>query len=322
MIIINLNNSLNVTQKKIWKYLLSKDYVTIQFSDYFSSPVSELISILEFNCDENYLRETLLGLMGCIIKLNFYNDDNVDNVEYHISPLIERFKIKNGTVTYKYGHFLVNFLANTNFSNKFDLLMSENFSSKHTKKIFEICISFYDVKTKIGEKEFSIDMLRKILEINNEYKDFKFLNKNILKKAAQEINEKTSFNIELEYRRKNKKTDIINIKIAHKSIDIEHLEKDKEDEPLNIIHNKKLTDYFNKYRISLESVTQKALKAISMGIPENYIEEYITYMKDICEKKNTGMGLINFFSNSLTKKSYIESFLQIIEAEYQKTKEN
>ena len=87
-----------------------------------------------------------------------------------------------------------------------------NLTSIHAIRIYEICLQYLT----IGSREIGVEELKKCLGIENQYSEFKDLNKRVLKPAVDQINKHTDIKINLTTIRENRKIKSLKFEIESK----------------------------------------------------------------------------------------------------------
>jgi len=87
-----------------------------------------------------------------------------------------------------------------------------NLTSIHSIRIYELCLQYLT----IGSRKISIEELKNCLGIENQYPEFKDLNKRVLKPSVDQINKHTDIKIKLTAIRKLRKIESLKFEIESK----------------------------------------------------------------------------------------------------------
>jgi plasmid replication initiation protein len=224
---IQISNEVNLLERRMWNVLLANAYDELSRNEIYEITIKELARYLRFDSNNvNYLKESLKRLRNTEVEWNILNKDNQH--EWGIAGLLAEAKIINGVCFYAYSPTLRKNLDNPAVYAKINLILQNKFKSKHTLALYELILDYY----KIGETPFiQINNLRKILGLKeDEYKDFKALNRDVIKKASMEIGQKSDLDINIEYQRIKRKVRAVKFRVKRNPlkgeiIDIEEISK-------------------------------------------------------------------------------------------------
>jgi glutaredoxin-related protein len=320
--IVILRNNLELVQIKAWSVMLYNAYSNLKTVDQFSMSFEELKEQLNYTNDK-YLKKSVISLISCIIRWNEYKNDGKIINEY--TPLLSYIRINGDIITYRYDESLRNKLNNARMYKKINMLIQNHFSSKHSRLFYGLALSSLDIKTQNGEITLTIDELRKYLNLrDDEYPLFKEVNRTILKKAIEEINDKSNLKIDIEYIKNGKNVVKIRLFIhlnpsnllAFPGFD----NPDKEIVKNEIQGNQELKSFLDKNNISVNIIDQRVSPVLEAGITAKDIGKYLLYIKSLNEKSRDSKS--ETFLNNLNQKKHIENFLQKLSGEKMKEQEN
>ncbi|OQY06753.1 MAG: hypothetical protein B6I28_06080 [Fusobacteriia bacterium 4572_132] len=190
---IQISNKINLLERRSWNVLLSYAFDDLKEKDTYEISIKQLAEILDFNSKKlEYLKEILRKLNRTQIEWNILNKDKKQ--DWGVSTLLADARIINGVCFYSYSPFMRKKLHNPEMYAKINLSLQNKFKSKHSLALYELFVDYYNEKKKFGETpRLSINDIRKLLGLNSgEYEEFKFLKRDVLKKAISEINRKTN----------------------------------------------------------------------------------------------------------------------------------
>ena len=295
---IQISNKINLLERRSWNVLLANAFDDMKDKDIFKIPIKELANILEYDSnDKDYLKNILRKLNRTQIEWNILTKDK--EKEWGVSTLLADARIINGECFYSYSPFMREKLHNPEMYARINLSLQNKFKSKHSLALYELFVDYYDEKRKYGETpKMSINELRKLLGlVSSEYKEFKFLKRDVINKAISEINIKSDILIESKFIKEGRKVVDIKFIIKRNSINkvdfkvIKVIKKEQTSLPLEEfeLDNQELfiilTNEFgisknkaiNILKTSDEFYIQENLEIVRKGIKEGRIKNIPAY---------------------------------------------
>lgn len=302
---IQMKNEVNLLQRRTWNALLANAYEDLEKQDSFKISLRDLSDILGFNSkNDEYLKDAFRKLNSTQIEWNILNKDKEQ--EWGVTTLLAEARLINGVCHYGYAPSLRKKLYNPTMYAKISLSLQNQFKSKHTLALYEICIDYYIAQQNSGQTPvIPLDQFRKLLGFKpDEYLQFKVLKRDVIKKALKEINSKTDLIVEDIYLKEGRSVVAIKFKIT----------KDKEklllEEPNTIaiqqnfpfeefsVSNTELLDVLvNEFGVS---------KNMAIDILKTTDEFYIKEVLETVRKQNANGKVVNLpaFTVSAIKKDY------------------
>ena len=238
---IQISNEVNILQRRAWNVLLANAFDDLAKKEIFEITLKDLAQILRFDSkNDRYLKEALKALNKNQVEWNILGKDGN---EWGVTTLLAEAKIINGICTYAYGPTLRERLHNPEMYAKISLSLQNQFRSKHSLALYELFVDYFNIKIAYGETPLiSIEEFRRLLGLNEEeYKEFRDLNKSVIKKALKEINKISDLTVEVEYKKKGRRVAALKFRIKKNPkkeniIDLDEIEKkiDKRREQLLI----------------------------------------------------------------------------------------
>lgn len=203
---VHIENKINLVQRQAWNVLLAQAYDDLPKQDRFQVSAKDLCDIL--NIDRRnikHLKDALESLVGCKVKWNVLDKDK--ETEWGVATLLADAVIKNGTVYYSYAPSIREKLHHPRMYARINLLIQSRFTSKHTQALYELCKDYFNPQRHVDQTPWlTLDQFRKLMGVkDDEYTEFKILNKWVIKDPIIEINEKSDIHITVEYERKKRK---------------------------------------------------------------------------------------------------------------------
>lgn len=329
---ISVENSISILSRKAWFYMVYKAFPYLETQNTFQIPLTELKKAIGYESTNNkYLKESLKELVGTIVEFNIFNKDKT---VWEVNSMMAGCKIEKGTgiCEYSFSPFLKERLNQPEMYVKLNLYLSKNFKSKHTLSLYCLALDYLQVMINYGTKNVTVDELRKFLGLKkDEYPRVVDINKDILKKAEKEINEKSDLNISITpIRTSNRK--ILGFKLEmsmkpeylnfyknqQKQIEAPKLQEDnKQKKPLISIQNTEIKKFLSENNILIKTNTiQESLNNSQEIVGEENLEKYLLFLIDYAKneyEKGKIQNLSAFYVANLKKENQIENFMYKLE---------
>lgn len=201
---IQISNEINLLQRQTWNILLANAFDELEDREEHSISIKDLCGTLKYDSRNlKHLKDLIRGLKETTVEWNILGKDGE---EWGMSSLLGEVSIINGVCYYSYGPRFRKKLYKPAMYAKISLSLQNRFNSKHSLALYELFVDYFNVKLGFGATPvIGIEQFRKLLGLNdNEYKSFKALNKDVIKKAVDEINEKSDLSVRVEYTRARK----------------------------------------------------------------------------------------------------------------------
>jgi len=273
-ILISSKCGLNVNEQKILYKVISQIHIRDKdFKDYVIK-TSDLVKFIGTNSQTIYrdLKHYTHNLLKEVLVIE--EDDRI--IQTHWFSAVEY--ISNHTILFSFHHKLKPYLLDLKKSfTRFELENIRNFKSKHSPKVYEILKQY----EKIGYRLISIEDMRKILVLEDSYKNYNDFKKNVLLAVQEEINKYSDISIEFKEIKESRKVVEIEFGIKSKKIDLSRVidlpieDKKEEDESKQLNLVDLTNDRVNKLKIKIKEVIndevkeKKIIKWIQQGKEEN-----------------------------------------------------
>ena len=212
---IQIQSKITHLQRRTWNVLLANAYDELPNRDIHRVSVAELARKLGYaSNDSEHLKETLKALVDCTVEWNILDKDKEQ--EWGVASLLASVRIKDGVCTYSFAAHLRYKLYNPRIYTKLNLRLQNQFTSRYALILWEVCFDYFDIVRNQGETPFiPIETFRELMGLDkDEYPVFKFLNRDVIKPAIQEINALTNFFIEIEPKRIGRKIGELKFRIT------------------------------------------------------------------------------------------------------------
>ncbi|NOR24046.1 MAG: RepB family plasmid replication initiator protein [Desulforhopalus sp.] len=199
---IQISNNCTLLQRRLYNVLLAHAYSMLPYEETHSAPVDDICTTLGYESkNTGYLKDSLLGLLTTYVQWNVLGKDGHE--DWKASNLLAEVGITNGVCNYSFSPFLRKKLYNPEVYAKISLSLQNEFGSKHALALYELLKDYFDIRKAISRTPyFTVTEFRTFLGLaETEYKDFKILSRDIIKKAIKEINKVSDLYIEVQFRR-------------------------------------------------------------------------------------------------------------------------
>jgi hypothetical protein len=209
---IQIRNEITLLQRKAWNVLLANAFYDLPSKEIYQINITELCEVLGDVKDTTHLKESLKALVKCGLEWNILNKDGKN--KWGVTTLLAHAEIENNICTYSYSPILRERLYNPNMYARISLAIQNKFSSKHALALYELCKDYFDIKRNYGETPWiNIPQFRNLMGIkDDEYTDFKKLNKWTITNPSDEINKESDIHITPKFKKENRK--VIAVKLC------------------------------------------------------------------------------------------------------------
>lgn len=197
---IHIKASLSVTQRKMNNVLLYNAYDSLLTADEHQIPVPLLCELAGIDSKNiANLKKALTGLSSASITWNVLGKEGEDEI-WEFAAFLSGGKIQNGICTYRYDKGLAKQLYHPDIYSRINLGVIKKIKTSHALVLYENCYRFVNQ----GHTGWwGIETFREIMGLaaNGSYKQFKDLNKHVIKPAIAEVNQVSNIILEMEYKR-------------------------------------------------------------------------------------------------------------------------
>ena len=213
---IHIQNKITLLQRKTWNVLLFYAYDHLLSQDRHCISLKKLRDTLDYNSNnEDYLKEVLYVLTTCGVEWNILRKD--ERLQWGVTTLLASAVIEDGECIYEYSSQLRERLYNPTMYARISLSMQNKFESKHAQALWELCIDYLGAIRKYGETSYiAVEEFKRLMGVENSsyVKEFKILNRAILKPAIEEINKVSDLRVTVDFQRKSRKVIALKFKIS------------------------------------------------------------------------------------------------------------
>ena len=213
---IQISNEISLLQRKAWNVLFANAYSELPTQEVHYVNVQELMDALDYeSTNQRHLKKSIKDLVTNGVEWNVLEKDKV--VEWGVTTLLAQAKIKDGVCSYAYSPEMRERLHSPAMYARISLELQNKFGSKHALALFELFRDYFDDSRQYGETPWiEIPRFRKLMGIpDGKYKEFKILNKWVIKDPVKEIQSVTHYVIDVEYKRQGRKVVAVKFKIRY-----------------------------------------------------------------------------------------------------------
>ena len=213
---VHVKGSLSLLQRKISNVLLLRAYEDLPNPEVFEHEIKlqTLAEVSGFDSNDHaLLREALEALAGTTITWNILDAEGSE--EWGVSTFLAQAVTRGGVCRYAYAPDLRRKLYNPEIYARINLSVQERFGSGYALALYENCVRF----RKVGSTGWiSLDRWRDLLGVEpGQYDAFKYLNRDVLKPAVEEVNRYSDIRVEMDRKREKRRVVALKFSIRENS---------------------------------------------------------------------------------------------------------
>jgi len=290
---IHIEHRINMAEQQIWNKLFQNAFRDMKANGIFQISVKEMVSIFPYeHKNTEHLKKCLKSLVETAIEFNVFEKEKK---EWGVFSLLADANIKDGICTYTYSRKLEELMMNKEMYTKINILIQQEFTSKYSLFIYELCLDYHKVKQ---TPMMGLDKFRYFLGLkDDQYLRFKDFNLYVLKPAVKEINKKTELFVEIEREKTGRKISGIKFLISKNKKQPASTIQDSllpiEEDIYALGEKQKIFDTIKK---SCSGISEIQIKKIISEHTIEKIEIALKYTKERAEK-NPAMYLNKILEN-------------------------
>jgi hypothetical protein len=206
---IHIKNTLSCLQRKIANVLLVNAYEDLLAKEVHAIRTRELAQAAGYDShDHQILKNALITLAETTLEWNILNDGEE---EWGVSVMLAQAKIRRGICYYAYSPDLRQKFYNPEIYARINLAIQRKFSSSAALALYENCVRYAGVGSTgwwpLGE-------VRSLLGVGEyEYREFKDLNKWVIKPSIKQVNKNSDILLEVDYCREKRRIVALKFKV-------------------------------------------------------------------------------------------------------------
>lgn len=212
---VHIKGQLTLLQRKISNVLLLNAYDELPTSGVTEHRIrlGALAANAGFDSnDYQLLKEALEALVDLKIRWNILDEKN--RLEWGISSFLAQAVIRDGVCHYAYPPALRKRLHNPDVYARINLLVQEKFTSSYALALYENTVRF----RKVGTTGWvTLEHWRDLLGVGDgQHIEFKYLNRDVLKPAIAEVNERSDILLEMKLMREKRRVVAMKFSVTDK----------------------------------------------------------------------------------------------------------
>lgn len=309
--IVHSSNEMSVTERKILNVLLRRARTNILSQQTHTITVNELIEQLGLGrySNQQFLKESLLGLVNNSIRLNLIGKDKRVKIESAISVL-SRVDIVEGRVMYSFSKEIIKIMSKPTIYAYINLDLQKLMNSKHSVAMWEFCSEQLDSvkRTEMETSPLTIENVRELLGAHGSaYDDFRYLKRDVVEKALREVNNLSDLTIKAMYVREGRKIAKIKFSIIRDTMvdnDNQIMLPDLKEDIIEFIGTSLDTQDL-EYEAGEIGIVEKELDKFLQKYGKNEVKNAISYVKRKIDQKfeihNKAAYIWTLLSNGLVE---------------------
>ena len=235
---VHISNSLSLLERKIFNVLLMNTITNGNVKDkYYYINLPNLKEMIGYNHNGyEELKESIDKLLTTKIEWNIFGKDKKGKLLWNSATTFlsgRSFSEARGVLKYSFSSELKEVILHPNIYAKLNLIIQNTFQSKHSLVLWEFLVESICSGDNINKTDWiGINDYRKLLGVTaDEYKEFKELNRALIKKPLEEINEKSDILAKEEYQKQGHKVVALRFDVTKRNTGVNSLIKKTEQLP-------------------------------------------------------------------------------------------
>ena len=207
--LIHSTNKLSLLERKIANALLYNAYDELNTKSEHSIHIAQLSALIGYNSkDSKTIKKSLIALLSTVLEWNIIDKNKKTDDIWVASSMLADAKIDGPICTYSYSNRMKELCYHPEFYGKLNMKVLAAFKSSYGLALYENCIRYQNISQ---TPWLDLSTYRKLMGIEEgEYKNFRDLNKRVIKPAITEVNKYSSITIGPEFKKQSR--DIVAIK--------------------------------------------------------------------------------------------------------------
>ena len=214
---VQISNGVSLLQRKVWNILLWNAYNNCPGKEVHTISLKEIWKVLEWGSSKNHqrLQDLCEEFTKISVKWNLLGKDRKSI--WGVASLLASAEAKEGVLSYAFAYHLRERLLNPYMYARISLSLQNKFDSKHALALYELCVDYFIEKIGKGETPWlSLAEVRSLMGTGDDYPVFYEFKRWALNVALSEINEKSDLDVEIEYKKEQRKVAWIKFRIRAK----------------------------------------------------------------------------------------------------------
>jgi hypothetical protein len=300
---IHIKNSINLLQRRTWNVLLANAFNELMENKTHRIMVKDLKETLFFDSkDDGLLKNSIEKLVGCVVTWNILGKDK-KKPGWAATSLLAQAEVKDGFCTYAYSELLKSKLFNPSMYARINLSMQNKFTSKHSLVLYELCLDYLKAQNEQGETpKILIEAFRELMGIeDDQYLNFKYFNKQIIKIAVDEVNKLSDLEIKVYFFREVRRIVALKFYIKKKKSFPRLLPAGKVAEEIDKNSKKSPNSGVEQSLDKLVSLLRVKTETLQMAIASNLAKSGFDYVRSniLYANENAKLNYVVYLKRSL-----------------------
>lgn len=340
---VHIEHKMTAVQRKAWFFMLYNAVQASDEQDIYEVRIKDLADAI--GCQATNLKrikESLEGMVGITVKWDIFGKvrehDTTDQKIWGVSALLADCEVfpNSGICEYSFSAKLKRRFLKPSMFVKLNLLVTRRFKSKNSIALYCMALDYLIIAKNHGKKLLSVEEMRQLLGIpENKYQRVVDLHKHVLKKAVEDINEKSDMQMTLTPQKKGRKIVGFYVEMSIKPENLDFYRKNKlafeKSELPTQIHDfssspevlntpkSPLNAFLSQYRINRASrQVQEVEQRVAKLLTEEHVEPFLLFVMEYVqaeEAQRLKMGkepirsISGFYVNQLQQEALLQSFL-------------
>lgn len=194
------HKKITLCQLRLWNVLLANAFTELNNTEYHEIRMQKILEYIDYETKHlDRIKDDIEALVETKVKFNILGKDKQT---WGVFTMLAGVVVENGVVKYGYFSELRKFLQNPEIYSRINLMVQNKITSRYGLFLYEFCLDFKGIQQ---TPFLPLEEFRKLMGIDeNEYKEFRDLNKWIIKSAVNEINNKSDILVKVEFKKKRK----------------------------------------------------------------------------------------------------------------------
>ena len=211
---VHVKGTLSLLERKVANVLLLNAYDELPSVDVFEHEIrlKTLAELSGFDSNDHaLLRASLESLAGTTITWNVLDAEGRE--EWGVSTFLAQAVTRGGVCRYAYAPDLRKKLYNPEIYARINLSVQEQFGSGYALALYENCVRF----RRVGSTGWlTVEQWRDLLGVEEgQYEAFKYLNRDVLKPAMDEVNRFSDIHLAMERRQEKRRVVALKFSVAN-----------------------------------------------------------------------------------------------------------
>lgn len=199
---IHTSGELSLVERKMTNVLLLNAYDSLLTRRTHKLPVAHLCAMVGWEGSNNVdrLKDALRSLVSTTVEFNVMEDGKE---AWQVTSILSYGQIRDGVCSYRYDEYLAERLYDPEIYATINIGVQRRFAGNYSLTLYENCLRYKDVGS---TGWWDVAKFRKIMSAENSaYDEFKYLKRDVIAKAVEEVNKVSDIQLDVEYRKEGRR---------------------------------------------------------------------------------------------------------------------